>query len=345
MSHPVSTPKRASLGGEGRPRPDFPRILGQHGLATYRQLRRAGWSEGQIRHARSTVWQCPFPSVVAAHRGPLDATTRLIAATLWAGPRAVLSGTSALRLLGLRVPGRLRFLYVVPATGRAREHGAATVVRSAREVAGVQKRGIIRVAPAARALVDAAAYEAVPDQDLEALAIAVLQRGLSTSEELEVELWQRPGRQVGGIRAGLAGFLGGAWSRPELALRRVVDAEPDLPPMVTNIRLVRAVDGVLVGCPDGFFPDLGLVIQVHSRQHHQGIDDRGGDRWAGTVEKDSAYVAVGARVLGVSPWTLYSQPRRFLTRLRETVALGPASPMPAVRVVPARPRDPAEGGQ
>ncbi|QFG69533.1 hypothetical protein [Ornithinimicrobium pratense] len=345
MSDLLGTAPRTSHGGAPQPRPDFPSIVGQHGLATYRQLRQAGWSEGQIRHARSTVWQCPFPSVVAAHRGPVDATTQLIAATLWAGPRAILSGTSALRLLGLRVPGRLRFVYVVPATGRARRHGIASVVRSAREVPGVQKMGIVQAAPAARALADAAVYEAVAAQDLEALAIAVLQRGLCTAQEMELELWQRPHRKVAGIGVGLAGFLGGAWSRPEAALRRVVDLEPDLPQMLTNIRLERVSDRELVGYPDGFFPDLGLVIQVHSRQHHQGVDDQGGDRWAGTVEKDSAYVAVGARLLGVTPWTLYSQPRRFLTRLRQTVALGPASPMPAVRVVPAPPRGPAQSGQ
>lgn len=339
MSDPVTIPQLASPGGDGQPRLAFPSIVGQHDLVTYRQLRQAGWSEGQIRHARSTIWQCPFPSVVAGHRGPLNASTRLIAATLWAGPRAVLSGTSALRLLGLRPPGNLCFLYVVPATGRARRHGIARVVRSARELTEVQERGIIRVAAPARALADAAVYEEMRGKDQEALAIAVLQGGLCTAEELEIELWQRPQPQVSGIRAGLTGFLGGAWSRPEVALRRVVDREPDLPQMLTNIRLVRISDGELVGCPDGFFPDLGLVIQVHSRQHHQGIDDQGGDRWASTVEKDSAYMAVGARLLGVTPWTLYSQPRRFLIRLRETVALGPASPMPAVRVVPASHRN------
>lgn len=321
-------------------RPAFPVLAGQRGLATYRQLRDAGWSEGQIRHARSTIWQCPFPSVAAPHRGPLDAATLLTASALWAGPRAVLSGTAAMRELGLRVgaTSTSRILYVVPPTGRSKSFGAAKVVRSAREAIGARRLGIATVAPAARALADAAVYERMTDRDLEALAIAVLQRGLSSPEELERELWQRPQVKVAGVRKGLTGFLGGAWSRPEVALRGIVDEAPDLPEMLTNIGLVRLADDELIGYPDGYFPSLGLVCQVHSRQHHQGFDDQGGDRWAGTVEKDSAYVAVGARLLGVSPWTLYAQPRRFLTRLRQTVALGPASPMPAVRVVPAPPR-------
>ncbi|GGK68963.1 hypothetical protein [Ornithinimicrobium pekingense] len=72
---------------------------------------------------------------------------------------------------------------------------------------------------------------------------------------------------------------------------------------------------------------------MHSRTYHQGIDDQGGDRWGSTVEKDSDLVAAGVRVIGVSPWTLYTCPARFLTRLRKVVDLGLAGPGPAVRVV------------
>ncbi|WP_131105734.1 hypothetical protein [Ornithinimicrobium sufpigmenti] len=347
MKQLAENPDESSSTFEAQPRvrPTFPTMPGQRGLATYPQLRTAGWTEAQIRHARTTLWQVPFPSVVAPHRGPLDGTTQLIAATLWAGPRAVLSGLTALRGHGLQVPGSHQHLFVVPASGRARQHGQARVIRSSRPMTGAQTAGLVALASAPRALADAAVYQHVPDQDLVALAIAVLQRGLCTAEELREELWQRPQDTVRGIDAGVEAFVGGAWSRPEAALRRVVDLEPGLPQMLTNVGLERLSDGKLVGYPDGFFPNLGLVIQVHSRQHHQGIDDQGGDRWAGTVEKDSDYVAVGARVLGVTPWTLYSQPERFLIRLRRTVALGPASPLPAVRVVAAPPRGPAQHGQ
>lgn len=49
-------------------------------------------------------------------------------------------------------------------------------------------------------------------------------------------------------------------------------------------------------------------------------------------------VGVGARVIGVSPWTLHARPRRFLARIDEPVALGPPSPLPDVRVVERPPR-------
>lgn len=49
-------------------------------------------------------------------------------------------------------------------------------------------------------------------------------------------------------------------------------------------------------------------------------------------------VGVGARVIGVSPWTLHARPQRFLARIDKLVALGPPSPLPDVRVAERPPR-------
>jgi hypothetical protein len=315
------------------PHPAFPSIPGQRGLATYRQLREAGWTESAVRHARTTLWQTPFPSVVAPHRGPLDAPTRLAAAALWAGPAAVLTGVAGLRELDLPVLPSARATFVVPVSGRARATATTRVVRSARPVVPVRRAGCVAIAPAVRSLADAAVHESVRARDLEALAIGVLQRGLGTPDELEAELWQRPRAKVSDVLKGLLGFRGGAWSRPEVALREVVESDPAMPALLTNVRLESSTDGRYLGTPDGYLDEVATAIQVHSRQHHQGFDDQGGDRWASTVEKDAPMVAAGIRVVGVAPWTLYSRPTRFLNQLRQVVALGPPSPAPAVRVV------------
>ena len=81
--------------------PVFPSVPGQRGLATYRQVRDAGFTPAQIRHARGKLWQSPLPQVLAPHRGPLDKQTLIIAASLWAGPRAALTGHLALQEHGL----------------------------------------------------------------------------------------------------------------------------------------------------------------------------------------------------------------------------------------------------
>ncbi|WP_151525444.1 hypothetical protein [Serinicoccus kebangsaanensis] len=314
--------------------PRFPDIAGQRGLATHAQLLAAGWSTPQIRHRRSTTWQTAYPRVVAPHRGPLDADTLLVAAALWAGDRAVLTGLLALRQLGLTTPRLHGAYFLVPDTARARRHGDLELIRTTRPVRVGSRSGIVALTPAARAVAEAAARENLADDALEALTISVLQRGMTSPHELELELCHRPHAEVGAARRGLDAFRGGAWSRPEATLRRIWDSRSDLPPLLTNPRLEHATTGQYLGCPDGYLPRLGAAIQVHSRQHHQGIDDRGADRWAGTVEKDADLVAAGVKVLGVTPWTLYRRPGTFLSRVDALVSLGPPTPMPAVRVVP-----------
>lgn len=317
---------------------EFPQHQGQRGLATYRQLRDAGWTEAQIRHLRATRRQCPFRSVVAPHRGPLDAETLTTAAALWAGPEAVLTGMAALREFRLGRAGQHTRYFLVPASARARQSRSARTVRTCRDIPVARRSGVLRVTTAARALADAATYERVRSTDLEAIAIAALQRGLSRPEELERELWQRPQRLVAPVRKGLDTFQGGAWSRPEGVLREIFEAETGLPELLTNVGLETVPEGRFVGCPDGYLPELGVAIQVHSREHHAGFDDEGNDRWARTVEKDADYVPVGVKVLGVTPWTLYAQPRRFVRHVLQLVELGPPSPLPAVRVAPPPPR-------
>lgn len=183
-----------------------------------------------------------------------------------------------------------------------------------------------------RALTDAAQYEALSGERAEELAIATLQRGLGTPEDLEAELWQRPHALVEGLRTGLSAFREGAWSRPEAALRTVVTRTPGLPELFTNCRL-ETPEGAFVAVPDGYFPAAGTAVQVHSRRHHQGLDHDGGDRWANTVERDSAMVTQGIRVVQVSPWTLYRRPQVFIRRLVQVVAHGLAAPPPPVRVL------------
>lgn len=315
---------------------EFPQIHGQRGLATVAQLLEAGWTVSAMRARRGTSWQEPLPRVLVPHRGPIDTTTRLVAQTLWAGPEAaVLTGAHALVRIGLRPARTDRVSFVVGVNSRSRSHGAVRLHRSSRTPSVAGNVGVVRVAGPSRALADAAVYERHAPQDLQHLAISVLQRGRTTPEALERELYLRPRVRVEPLWKGLVAFRGGAWSRPEVVLREVVEGDGGFPPLLTNCRLLAADGRTLVGTPDGYVEAAGVAVQVHSRQYHQGFDDQGGDQWASTVERDSDMTAAGVRVVGASPWTLYSRPERFLRRLRAVVAVGLEGPRPNVRVVPS----------
>lgn len=319
-------------------RPPFPELPGQLGMATVSQLLVAGWTRSAVRHARASAWQEPMPRVVVPHQGPVGADRRLVAAGLWAGRKAVLSGGVALERLGLQVASTWDTTFLVPESTRARQHRDVRTIRTSRPPVVGGKLGVVQIAGAVRALADAAVHESHAGQELQHLTVSLLQRGLGTGEELEKELWLRPRDKVAPVREGLGIFRGGAWSRPEGVLREIVDGDGGFPPLLTNCGLVRVRDDVYLGTPDGYLPEAGVAIQVHSRTFHQGIDDQGRQRWARTVEKDAPMIAAGVRVIGVTPWTLYSRPRRFLQDLREVVRVGLAGPPPAVRVVPPRRR-------
>lgn len=306
-------------------RREFPVHPGQEGLATLHQLAAAGWTRAAVRHRLRTVWHQPAPGVVAPHRVSLSTTGLLVAAGLWAGPHAVLTGVAALRWWGVEAPTGHRALFLAPAAQRARQCALAELRRSRRpppeSTRSIGRSGPLRVASAAAAMVDAACRQAVMGDDAEALTISLLQRGLATPEEVAEALAGRPRRLTEGVSRGVAAFTQGAWSRPERVLQELTRSA-GLGGMLANHTVWCG--SRRLGVPDGFFPDAGVVVQVHSRRHHQGVDDRGGDQWARTVEADSAYSEAGLLVVGVTPWSLHRRPQEVVQRIRRALAAGVA---------------------
>jgi hypothetical protein len=314
----------------------FPPIPGRLEMATSGELITAGWTHAAIEHMAVTAGQEPFPRVFACHTGPLDQSTLLLAASLWAGSGASLTGLAALRLYRVHLlhePTRWRFL--VPAPHWQRGAGIAVLAKTERMPSTLMIEGV-RVACPERALADAGRFAELPPAQLEGLAIAVLQRRLTTAQALDLEL--DSGRRNGtkAVREGCRTFRTGPWSLPEAWLRRLVAQRRGLPRMVCNPRLVGH-DGAFIGVPDGYFPDVGVAVQVHSKTFHNGEDENGVDLWERTVEHDSDFGAYGIVVLGVAPSTLWREPGRFLGRLEHAITAQAGRALPAVRVQSSRP--------
>jgi hypothetical protein len=308
-----------------RDRPRFPVIEGQRRLATRRQLVDVGFTRSAVDHALRRDWQLVLPGVVAAHRGPLDADTRLAAAALWAGPQAVLTGGVALDRHGLPGAGRDEALFLVPSSARARSTGAVRSVRTSRAITVAAESGCVRMVSLERALVDHALRQqpAVPHtrsaRDLKALTIAALQRGLTSTDRLEAELGRAWARGVEPIRGGLDSFAKGAWSLPEDALLTLLGSSPELRGVLLN-KTLATLDGTRLGTPDVFFPAAGVAGQVHSKQHHSGYAEDGTDLWSLTVEKDGAFTDHDIIVIGVTPRSLAQRPQAVLDRFRRVVS-------------------------
>lgn len=306
-------------------RPQFPVIEGQRGLATKRQLTSVGFTRAAIDHALRRHWQLPLPGVIAPHRGPLDADTRLAAAALWAGPHAVLTGGVALDRHGLPGVSRAEALFLVPASARARAAGPVRSVRTSREVVVSTEVGCVQMVSLERALVDYALRQQSPDpsrqvaQDLKALTIAALQRGLTSPDRLEAELEHAWTRGSEPIREGVDSFAKGAWSLPEDALATLFSTCHELQDLLMNTA-ITTLDETAIGTPDVFFPRAGVAGQVHSKQHHSGYAEDGTDLWSLTVEKDGPFTDHDIIVIGVTPRSIAKRPQAVLDRFRRVVS-------------------------
>lgn len=300
---------------------DFPDLPDQPTFASRRDLKRAKVSDTVLQGWRDNGRR-PLRAVYAKHPHDLDElepAERLAAGSLWAGSGAVLTSSWALRLHGITVrrePALTRFL--VPLSRRARTSARGFGTHRVRRMPPAVLRSGVRVVTLERALADAARFGDILAAELRRITISILQRRLSTPDRMGAELERNGIDGTSAVRDGVSAFRTGAWSDPEAILIEAVRACRDLPEMVANATL-ETTDGRWIGRPDGYFPDAGVVVQVHSRTFHSGEDEAGNDRWAATVEKDTVYTRHQLVVVPVTPETLDLRLDRFIQDLARIV--------------------------
>lgn len=299
--------------------PTFPLIPGQLGLATVAQLAQAGFTKSMLRPLIA-AGRRPMRGVYSATPGPFPPDVMLMAATLWAGPRAVLTGARALQQHGLEVspqPTLTRFL--VPDDLRPRKNAQGFITVRTRRPPLVRPLGNIPTAAVERALVDAARAGELSGPRCEAQTLAVLQRGLTTVDRIAEQLEGIQGVRTRDVLGAVVAFRDGAWSRPESTLLDAIRADERLPAILANPTLLTPA-GVKIGVPDGYFPDEGVVVQVHSREYHDGIDPEGVDLWARTLVHDVDYQRHGLGVVPVAPRTIATDVQGVLDALVDVLA-------------------------
>lgn len=296
----------------------FPDIPGQRGLATTQQLLEAGATPAQMQHLVRTGRRI-LRTVYSRRPGPLNEADLLLAASLWAGPRSVLTGAHALQLHGLAEAQQAPIVpFLVPQTCRARVRAAGIETIRTKRLPRPLVRDDLRIAPVERALADACRLNQLTDRQLRGIALGALQQRRVSADRLADEIEKGRPNATGGLVEAVVDFRRGAWSVPEAHLAAAVRAHPGLPAMLTNPRLVTE-SGARIGTPDGYFPDAGVVVQVHSRQYHTGTDAQGLDRYAATLENDLEYQRYGIVVVPVAPTTLRDDLNGFLDGLRDVI--------------------------
>jgi len=298
----------------------FPDIPGQMGLASTRQLLKAGASEWDLTQL-ALRGQRVVRAVYRSGTGQLTPRQLLIAGSLWAGDHAVLTGGHALVVHGLLddLDPLARPRYLVPPQHRARRNAVGMVSERTRNMPRHQLVEGLRVARPDRALVDAAVRREVTDSRLKMITMTLLQRRRTTLERLADEIGVHGDANTGPVQDGMLAFTAGAWSPPEEVLINAIRADGRFPTMDANPVLERT-DGRFIGTPDGYFADSGVIVQVHSKRFHTGEEPSGEDRFARTLARDTDYQAYGLVVVGVAPETLDHDLPGFLSNLLLIIA-------------------------
>jgi hypothetical protein len=285
----------------------------QVGMMTRRQLVAHGFDESVVcRKVRRGEWQRALPAVFALAAAPLSGEQRRIAAALYTGPLAQLTGLAALHWHGFRhAPATDRVHVLVPHRTRRRSTGFVVVQRTHQLDHDGHETDLYTVTSAARAVVDAC--RASSDlRTARAIMTESVQSRFTSVARLEAEI-QRAGRS----RTALAGsvlreIVDGVRSLPEAELRDLVKSSAVLPRLLWNPRL-QSSDGEPLPTPDGWIPDAGIALEVDSRTHHSSDAD-----WGRTMRRHNALAQCGVQVLHFSPREIRENPRRVLRVIEQT---------------------------
>ncbi|WP_088318911.1 hypothetical protein [Kineosporia sp. R_H_3] len=302
-----------------------PQLKAQLGLVRRDELLAHGVSRDAIRWALSRTWRLVLPGVVATFTGALSPRQELIAAALWAGEDAVLTGICAARWHQVGPLNRWRpYWFLTDVQHAARSSRGVRVTRTRRPDVRPWQRPPLLVAHPARALADAARelrYTAGAD----ALVIEAVQRGIVSADDLRHEAEAGPRRWSAGLRRALDAVDRHAWSFPEAALLDICDRSRTLPRLWAN-PLLQAADGTALPTPDGWLDDVGLAIQVHSVMYHALSDE-----WDGTLVNDGVYAEYGICMIPFTPARLRDDPVWALERIERAHATLLGRPRPSVR--------------
>jgi hypothetical protein len=300
--------------------------------------RQQALSSGISRHAVAYrirpggPWHPMLPGVYLAVTGTPTQVQREMAAVLYAGPRSVITGGAALRHHRLPAPESQVIDLLVPASVQRRSVSFVRLHRTSRlptRVYGPQHRAY---ALPARAAADAALWLTDLREARAVIAGAVQSRSCWASE-IAAELDAGPTRGSALLREVVAEVSEGVRSAPEADLRDLIK-RARLPLPMFNPRLYLA-NGTFLGCPDAWWPEAGLAIEIDSRRWHMNPKD-----WERTMDRHARFGEHAIVTLHFSPHKLRAEPGLVTATIRNAYKAGTTRPPLPITALSASPEVP-----
>ena len=161
-----------------------------------------------------------------------------------------------------------------------------------------------------------------------ALLAGVVQGGGCTAVELADELNAGPIRYSALLRSVLAEVDEGVRSAPEAELRDLIK-KAGLPMPLFNPRLYLP-NGTFIACPDAWWPEAGVAIEIDSRRWHISPDD-----WERTMDRHDQLSQHSIVTLHFTPHKLRSDQVFVMTKMKNAYQSGTARPRLRITALPA----------
>jgi hypothetical protein len=304
-------------------------IFQQLGVIARHQALAAGLSENALRHRLRSggPWHKVLPGVYVAMTGTPTPLQQEMAALLYAGKDSMVTGPAALRChyIGKIVPDLVDVL--VPPTRQRRDAGFVRLHRTARMPERTRQRGPIRYVPPVRAVADTV-RGMTSLRDVRAVVADAVQRRACQVRDLAAELTAGPNTGSALFRRALADVADGIRSTAEADLKDLL-VRARIPTPLFNPELYD-MDGTFIARPDAWWPELGIAIEVDSREWHLSPADH-----EHTLTRGRRLARYQIIVLHLTPRQIRETPQDVIRDIREALARARGRPRLKLRTFPA----------
>jgi hypothetical protein len=298
-------------------------IAGQDGVPHRSQALAGGLTPRAIGYRLSKhQWRLVLPDVYLTHPGDPTRRQRLVAALLYAGPKAAVDGADACRFHGLTsvAPDDDRIQVVLPFGETARSRDFVVVRRTIAEIRTVTT-DLVRYVEPATAVVAATRRMRSRRAVLAAFSEAV-QRRITTHDALLQAHIEGPPRNSRSGDAALSAIYAGVRSVPEADFRKLAEASAILPPAEYNVWL-RLPSGRLV-CVDALWRSSAVIHETNGRSAHARED-----LFDDMQERHDELTVVGFAVLHNAPRRIWDQPRNVIAQVERCHVMYDGRGLPA----------------
>ena len=239
----------------------------------------------------------------------------------------MITGPAALRSHHIRTELTDIVDILIPATRQRRDAGFARLHRTTRMPARIWQAGPVRYVTPPRAVADA--VRALTSlRDVRAVVADAVQRDKCALSSLTAELVEGPNKGSVLFREALADVAGGIRSAAEGDLRDLL-VRSRLPMPLFNPWLYDE-HGNFVARPDAWWPELGIAVEVDSREWHTSPEDH-----AKTLTRGRRMARYQIVVLRFTPRQIRTQRAEVINDIRAALDGARGRPLLKLKTIPA----------